>query len=164
MRSTYAEISQRMRGECQELERVIKRALRAWPQAQKSTDEQNVYLDSVALNLHSFYSGLEKLFELIARHIDHSIPEGETWHRDLLNQMACEVDDIRPAVISQNNVKSLDEFRRFRHLVRNIYTTNLVPGRIEKLMSRLSELWDSLCAELLAFAEFVDELSKEIND
>jgi hypothetical protein len=64
---------------------VINRALRAWPQAQKSTDEQNVYLDSVALNLHSFYSGLEKLFELIAKHIDHSIPEGETWHRDLLN-------------------------------------------------------------------------------
>lgn len=140
MRSTYVEISQRISGECQELERVINRALRAWPQAQKSTDEQNVYLDSVALNLHSFYSGLEKLFELIAKHIDHSIPEGETWHRDLLNQMACEVDDIRPAVISQNNAKSLDEFRRFRHLVRNIYTTNLVPGRIEKLMSRLSEL------------------------
>lgn len=142
----------------------MKRALRAWPEAQKSTDEQNIYLDSVALNLHSFYSGLEKLFEIIARHIDHSIPEGETWHRNLLNQMACEVDDIRPAVISQNNAESLDEFRRFRHLVRNIYTTNLVPGRIEKLMSRLSELWDSLSDELLAFAEFVNELSKEVKD
>ena len=164
MRSTYTEISQRINGECQELEKVMKRALRAWPEAQKSTDEQNIYLDSVALNLHSFYSGLEKLFEIIARHIDHSIPEGETWHRNLLNQMACEVDDIRPAVISQNNAESLDEFRRFRHLVRNIYTTNLVPSRIEKLMSRLSELWDSLSDELLAFAEFVNELSKEVKD
>jgi hypothetical protein len=140
LRSTYVEISQRISGECQELERVMQRALRAWPQAQKSTDEQNVYLDSVALNLHSFYSGLEKLFELIARHIDLSIPEGETWHRDLLNQMACEFEDIRPAVISQNNAKSLDKFRRFRHLVRNIYTTNLIPNRIKKLMSTISEL------------------------
>ena len=60
-------------------------------------DEQDVYLDSVALNLHSFYSGLERLFE-IARHIDCSVPEGETWHRDLLDQMACEVADIRPAI------------------------------------------------------------------
>ena len=79
-------------------------------------DEQDVYLDSVALNLHSFYSGLERLFELIARHIDCSVPEGETVHRDLLDQMACEVADIRPAVIGQNNAESLDELRRFSHL------------------------------------------------
>ncbi len=75
MRSIYIEISQRIRGECDELERVIQRALRAWPQAQKSVSEQEVYLDSVALNLHSFYSGLERIFELIARHIDRSIPD-----------------------------------------------------------------------------------------
>jgi hypothetical protein len=123
-------------------------------------DEQDVYLDSVALNLHSFYSGLERLFELIARHIDCSIPDGETWHRDLLDQMACEVADIRPAVIDQNNTESLDEFRRFRHLVRNVYTINLVPAKIKKIVSNLPGLWNSLRAELLAFADFTDELSK----
>ena len=62
------------------MERVVQRALHAWPIARKTGDEQDVYLDSVALNLHSFYSGLERLFELIARHIDCSIPDGETWH------------------------------------------------------------------------------------
>lgn len=164
MNFIYQEISQRIRGECKELERVVKRALRAWPLAQKSVSEQEVYLDSVALNLHSFYSGLERLCELIARHIDQSIPDGETWHRDLLQQMAHEIKDIRPAVIGQNNAKSLDEFRRFRHLIRNVYATNLVPDRISRLMSRLPELWKSLHAELLAFADFIDELAKLIND
>jgi hypothetical protein len=123
----YQEISQRIHGECEELERVVQRALRAWPYAQKSVSEQEIYLDSVALNLHSFYSGLERLFELIARHIDQSIPDTETWHRDLLQQMTLEIKDIRPAVIGDNNAKSLDEFRRFRHLIRNVYATNLVP-------------------------------------
>jgi hypothetical protein len=143
---------------------VVQRALRAWPYAQKSANEQDVYLDSVALNLHSFYSGLERLFELIARHIDQSTPGGETWHRDLLQQMAREVKDIRPAVMSQNNAASLDEFRRFRHLVRNVYATNLVPDRISKLMLRLPDLWNSLHAELVAFADFINELAKLIGD
>ena len=164
MRSIYIEISQRIRGECDELERVIQRALRAWPHAQKSVSEQEVYLDSVALNLHSFYSGLERIFELIARHIDRSIPEGETWHRDLLKQMACDIVDLRPAVIDQKTAWSLDEFRRFRHLVRNVYATNLVPDRIKQLMSTLPELWKSLRAELFAFADFIDELAKVISD
>jgi len=164
LKSIYIEISQRIRGECRDLERVVQRVLRAWPNAQKLVDEQDVYLDSVALNLHSFYSGLERLFELIARHIDSTIPSGETWHRDLLNQMACEVADIRPAVIDQNNVRSLDEFRRFRHLVRNVYTTNLVPDKLRKLVSNLPGLWNSLRAELLAFADFTEELSKLIKD
>lgn len=164
MNPIYTEISQRIHGECQELERVIQRVLRAWPYAQKSVSDQEVYLDSVALNLHSFYSGLERIFELIARHIDHSLPDGETWHRDLLNQMADEIKDIRPAVIGQHNITSLDEFRRFRHLVRNVYATNLVPDRISKLISRLPSLWKSLRAELLAFADFIDELAKLMDD
>jgi len=49
----------------------------------------------------------------------------------------------------------LDEFRRFRHLVRNVYTVNLVPDRMVGLVSALSELWPRLRAELLAFADFM---------
>jgi len=97
-------------------------------------------------------------------YIDSSIPDGETWHRDLLNQMACEVADIRPAVIDTNNARSLDEFRRFRHLVRNVYTINLVPDKIRMLVLNLPGLWNSLWAELHAFADFTDELSKVTED
>jgi hypothetical protein len=61
------EIAERIRGEVPELERMIKRAQTAWDKASIITTEQDVYLDSVALNLHGIYSGIEKLFELIAR-------------------------------------------------------------------------------------------------
>lgn len=46
------------------------------------------YLDSVALNLHGFYSGLERVFEKVASTIDGSVPSAANWHRELLNQMA----------------------------------------------------------------------------
>jgi len=114
----------------------------------------------VALNLHSFYSGLERLFELIARHVDRTLPAGKTWHRDLLQQMAHEVADVRPAVIGQESALVLDEFRRFRHLVRNVYTMNLVPDKMAGVMSALPGLWPKLRAELLAFAEFLEDLAQ----
>lgn len=160
MKSLYSELTQRIRGELTDLERVIQRALSAWSRAQGVSEEQDAYLDSVALNLHGFYSGLERLFELIARHIDHTLPEGETWHRDLLRQMAHDLADVRPAVISPNNALSLDEFRRFRHLVRNVYTMNLVPDKMAGLLSALPGLWQGLRAEMLAFADFIEELAE----
>jgi hypothetical protein len=52
----YEELVERIRGEVPDLERVVQRALRAWSQVQRTSGEQ-AYLDSVALNLHSFYSG-----------------------------------------------------------------------------------------------------------
>jgi len=151
----FSELSERICGEIEDLECVIGRAEKSWEKAQKPSYEQDVYLDSVALNLHSFYSGTERLFELIAKHVDSSIPEGRTWHRELLYQMSMDLPGIRPAVIGHNSTLSLDELRRFRHLVRNVYTTNLAPDKISGLMSALPVLWSNLKAELTAFSDFL---------
>ncbi|MEW5958070.1 MAG: antitoxin [Chloroflexota bacterium] len=161
MNILYQELVERIRGEVPDLDRVTKRALQAWSQAQRTSGEPGVYLDSVALNLHGFYSGLERLFELISRHVDRNLPAGETWHRDLLQQMTHDLPDARPAVISRENATTLDEFRRFRHLVRNVYTTNLVPDKMAGLMVALPELWPRIRDELLAFADFLEALAEE---
>ena len=120
MNTLCLELAERIRGEIPELERVAQRALAAWAKA-KQMPEESAYLDSVALNLHGFYSGLERLFELIARHVDGAIPGGKTWHRDLLQRMAKDMAGVRPAVLSKDTAVVLDEFRRFRYLVRNVY-------------------------------------------
>jgi hypothetical protein len=156
MKTLYQELAERIRGEAPDLECVVQRALAAWSQAKRTPDE-GAYLDSVALNLHGFYSGLERLFELIARHVDRALPTGETWHRDLLQQMAQELADVRPAVISRDSALVLDEFRRFRHLVRSVYTMSLVPEKMTGLMSTLPRLWSTLHAELLALLESISK-------
>ena len=84
MSEPFENLAKRIRGEVADLEEVIDRAEQAWHLVQKGPPQQYAYVDSVALNLHSFYSGLEKLFELIARYVDRELPVGETWHRDLL--------------------------------------------------------------------------------
>ena len=159
MKSVLVEIGLRIRSEMDDLDHIVERVQDIWQQGKSASENQDIFIDSVALNLHGFYSGLERLFELIARHIDRSLPEGETWHRDLLDQMSEDRDDERPAVISSSCATSLDEFRRFRHLVRNVYTMNLVPENMESLLSAVPGLWTTVKAELLAFADFVEELS-----
>jgi len=128
-----------------------------WNRSKQLSSEQEVYIDSVALNLHSIYSGLERIFELIARHVGEKIPSGELWHRDLLKQMSQEQKDIRPAVISTDSFFCLDEMRRFRHLVRNVYTFNLVPEKVEPIVADLVTSWSKVQAEILAFADFLEQ-------
>jgi hypothetical protein len=95
---------------------VIERAGQAWQLVQRGSQEQYAYVDSAAFNLHSFYSGLEKLFELIARHIDRSLPGGETWHRDLLQRMSQDFPtfgqqlSVRTVPLSSMNSDDLDNW------------------------------------------------------
>jgi len=154
----YQELASRIRGELSELDHVVQRAQSAWRYVQNTADNQ-VYLDSVALNLHGLYSGLERLFELVARHVDGVTPSGENWHRDLLQRMAQEMPERRPAVVSADTARALDEYRRFRHLVRNLYTFHLVPEKLEDLLNALPRAWQNVQAELLAFAEFLEDLA-----
>jgi len=136
--TVYRELAERIRGEVSDLERLIQRVLQSWEGGQRSPDQQDVYLDSVALNLHGFYSWVERLFELIARHVDRDLDlvTGETWHQDLLQRMTKDIQE-RPALISGESASMLDELRRFRHLLRNIYTFNLVPEKMKPLVSSL---------------------------
>ena len=149
----------RIRNELPEIEHTLKRSVGGIKRAKETGDDY--YLDGVALNLHSFYSGIERIFELIAVNVDDSRPEGENWHQTLLKQMAEEITEVRPAVISDSVRLDLDEYRGFRHIVRNVYTYKFDSARIEKLTEKAGPLFARLRAELLAFADFIEASDEE---
>ncbi|MGM0603994.1 MULTISPECIES: hypothetical protein [unclassified Halanaerobium] len=128
---------------------------RAWEKYNMESEE--FYLDSVALNLHGFYSGLEKIFLLIAREIDESVPEGGSWHQELLEQMAIKIKKIRPSIIDKNTKKILDEYRGFRHIVRNVYSYNYSAKKIKVLVEDLDENIDKIIGDIKRFLEFLEE-------
>ncbi|MFL7867815.1 MAG: hypothetical protein AB8I58_03250 [Anaerolineales bacterium] len=148
-------LASRIRQELKDLERVLDRINEGWQRARRSDDDY--YLDSVALNLHGFYSGLERIFALIAENIDNSLPQGENWHFLLLQQMSQENSPLRPAVISEEVGKRMNEYRGFRHVVRNVYTYRFDPIKIENLVKSAPDLFAQLKAELLAFAAFLEQ-------
>jgi hypothetical protein len=148
-----AVLSARIESELKDIFTLIDRIKAAWRKARDTEDD--FYLDSVALNLHGLYSGLERIFEKIASIIDGSVPTGVNWHQELLNQMAVEVPRIRPAVISIDLKDDLEEYRGFRHVVRNVYTYRLDPDKLRPLVKNINKIWEKIDKELSAFAKFI---------
>lgn len=149
-----SQLAARIRSELVELERVAARIMEGWQRSQRSADDY--YLDSVAFNLHGFYSGLERIFEMVAQVVDQNKPTGENWHQALLQQMASEAPPLRPAVISTAVCKELDPYRGFRHVVRNVYAYNFDAAKVRRLVDDLPRLLPQINAELNAFARFLE--------
>lgn len=154
MNDALHRVAVRIRDELGELTQVLERAQAAWRRAQDSSDE--LYLDSVALNLHALYTGIERVFELIAGTIDGHVPQGSSWHQLLLEQMSHEVPTVRPPVISEATRVKLDNYRGFRHLVRNIYSFRFDPVKMKMLVEEAPEVFSRAQEELLAFARFLE--------
>lgn len=127
------DLVQRIREESDQIKRVRGLAEKRWKKALIDPD----YLGSVTLDLLNFYSGIERVFEIIAKDLDGKMPKNGEWHRKLLDQMAFEMQAIRPALLSAEAKTLLDEFRKFRHLARTIYSFQLNPEKIKTLITSL---------------------------
>jgi len=134
---------------------VVGRVESGWKAAVRNDDE--LYYDSVALNIHSFYSGLERVFEKISSVVDDALPQGINWHQELLSQMALEIPNIRPAVISDKTRALLEPYRGFRHVVRNVYTYKIMPEKMKPLAKGIRPLFKQVEKELTGFSRFIQD-------
>ena len=157
MKSDYMALSGRVRQSLQDLVHVVDRSELMMKKARQSGDD--CYLDGTALNLHAFYTGIERILEDIARTVDNTVPRGPEWHRDLILQVAAEVSTVRPPVIGQATRFCLDEFRGFRHIVRNVYTFNLKSTRLKELTDKVRECYLDFEQDLIRFIAFLEQLT-----
>jgi hypothetical protein len=155
----YAVLSSRIRQDVADLERVVVRVERAIRARHQLPQDADLFIDSVALNLHDFYTGLERLFEQIATGVDQSVPSGPDWHRDLLRQMTLPIPGLRPWVIDDQTAVDVDEYLRFRHVVRHRYAFELDPERVEYLAGLLRPTYQNVSATLIALAVFLEGLA-----
>lgn len=144
----------KIEGELTELDQLKDRIQTVWEKYKTNADE--FYLDSVALNLHGLYSGLEKIFLEVAKEIDENIPDGSSWHKELLDQMALKIKNLRPAVISKESRDILDEYRAFRHVVRNVYANKYSAKKISILLDNFSEEYMRVKKEIQDFLNFLE--------
>lgn len=157
--SQYALLIGQVSQDLAELGHLVAQTIKLAQKAQQTGD--NDYLGTVALNMHGFYTGAERIFEEIAKQIDGSVPSGSDWHSRLLRQMSAELPEVRPPAISQKTRNALDEYRAFRHVVRNVYTFELRPARIKELVSDLPACYDLLVIDTQAFFDFLLAASPE---
>ena len=80
--------------------------------------------------------------------LDGSPPEGASWHRDLLLQMA-ESTSKRPALLSSGLRESLQQYLGFRHYFRHAYAVHFEWDQMRTLVDDLADVY-------LAFRGAVD--------
>lgn len=153
MKSDYYALSARIKQSLSDIQRVVDRVENLMEKAQKTGDDG--YLDGVALNLHGFYAGIEHIFEDIARTVDKSLPSGSVWHQDLILQMSADSDEIRPPVIGEETRYCLDEYRGFRHIVRNVYTFRFKASRLGELANGVRNCYRLVEKDLKVFNDFL---------
>jgi predicted nucleotidyltransferase len=153
--TTYAPLIGLIQQNLDELAQLTESAQRLLIKFQQTQDED--YLGTLALDLHGFYSGAERIFREIAQTVDGSVPDQSDWHRRLLRQMAAEIPGIRQPVISQHTRNLMDDYCAFRHVVRNIYTFNLRADRIQPLASVLPDALNSLKRDCEDFCHHLRE-------
>ncbi len=80
---------------------------------------------------------------------------------DLLEQMGLNLPKVRPPVLRLDSIEQLEEYLRFRHVVRNVYTFSFDPERIARLVKDMETVFDQVQNELLAFASFLETVGTE---
>jgi len=152
----YLVMVSRVQCELGEIKKITERIQLGWEKAQKTSDD--LYIDSVALNFHDFYNGLERLFEFVAENIDGIKLSGNRWHQELLRQMTFAINGIRPAVITLELSEKLDEYRSFRHLVRNVYAHQFKLERMKHLIENIMIVFKECERQLGEFCQYLNSL------
>lgn len=156
----YRVLAARIRAELEDIGRVVDRAERAALLIRQQPGE-DIYVDAAVHNLHDFYSALERIFLQIAKVVDRSVPDGERWHRDLLEQMRLPMSAVRPAVLQAGTALQLDEYLRFRHIVRNVYSFSIDSQRVVQLVDGIRPLFREVTEQLEQFAQILEQWSRE---
>lgn len=116
--------------------------------------------ESIAKKLAAVYTGIENIFERIAREVDTHVPTGDRWRKDLLAQMA-EQQLGHPPMISQKTFLQLEALLDFRHKFNNIYGEELSDEKTEAHAKSIDELFATDSQEL---GMFTDTLAKHEED
>lgn len=98
-----ANLGVRISAELENIEQVLKR----FPPSNKIDKLSELELAGVATLLHNFYNGIENIIKQIARQKGLAVPQGQTWHRDLLDLA------LNNKIVHQTTGKYLKQYLAF---------------------------------------------------
>jgi predicted nucleotidyltransferase len=141
---------EKIRAELEQLKGIVEGKFEEW-RSRGDPSQDSLVRVGIGAVLKDFYDGVERIFKHIAAAFNEPLPSGEEWHKQLLEVMSQPTENRKP-VISQTLKDALDEFRRFRHLFRNIYVvTQLKWEPMAPLVANLPQVYEQLRKEVESF-------------
>lgn len=118
------------------------------------------FQESLALKLHNFYTGCERVFQIIATELNGGLPSGNDWHLRLLDRMS-QKRDRRIAVIQPDTARRLQSFLGFRHVVRHIYGFELDPVRLKQLAEEYPAAHEAFSEDAKRFNAWLRQMAAD---
>jgi len=115
-----------------------------------------IELSAAAMVLHSFYNGIENIILMIVKNYEEKLPSGNNWHMELLEKASVQIGD-RKIIINNELKNQLEEYRKFRHIVRHIYNYKINWTMMEGIMNNMNSIWSKLKDDLSKFLETEEE-------
>ncbi len=137
--SAFDVLKSQVISELKELRRLLEEAALV-----EKKKQSKINIRAGASILHDFYTGAERIFQMIASNIDERVPSGMSWHTELLNQKTLNILGLRSAIISRETAKMLYEYLRFKHLFRKRYGFELEWIDIKRLLKKMPEVYTAL--------------------
>lgn len=101
--------------------------------------------------IEGVYTGVEGVLKELLAIMDGGVfGASDNWHAQLLAQAAT-ASDLRPAIMTEDTYRLLNELRAFRHIERNVYRNALRPVDVSRNMERLRTVFPRLEAEIRQF-------------
>ena len=156
------ELIERIVDERKKIERTVEEIKVRLKKMEAASAEDLVDLkDLVAMRLPIFYMGVENIFKRVAQEIDTDAPQGENWHKDLLQQMSTSRAS-RPSVISAKTAAALTLILKFRHRLRNIYVFELEIAKTVENAQQVCDIFEDLSKELDVFIAWLKKQELDV--
>jgi len=120
---------------------AIERTLACLPKKPLS-QLSDLELAGVATLLQNFYNGIENVLKQILQKQSIQLPEGPSWHQNLLQITK------KKQIISEPLADKLKEYLGFRHFISHGYTFNLNPQKLENLTVDISKIFEDFKSEI----------------
>lgn len=101
----------------------------------------------VATYIHNFYNGMENILKQILKGKNIAMPDGASWHRDLIYIASSKF------FLSKSTEEYLNKYLSFRHFFVHNYAIDLDPSELDFLVKNAENVFDLFRQEILAYIE-----------
>lgn len=123
----------------------IDRLILELPKKEKLPFLQFLELAGVATILHNFYNGIENILKLIFKEKNISLPEGSSWHRDLIDRA------VFKEIITESTKSEVGQYLAFRHFFNHAYALDLYAEKMEILVENIQMVYSNFQKDISIF-------------